>query len=313
MFKIYSIGSGLGDCFFIEIGEQTMPIRILVDGRDGTQTDEIITRLEEIEKSDDKKIDIMIVTHIDQDHIKGIIELMKKRPEMFEQTIVIYNYVTKDVISYSQAEEFEEKIKNHTVFSSAKQKYPDILGSKIEIISKGESKDFYNQIEELQKEIPILILLSPDKNGIDSVYEEYKIKRSKDKRGSAVKINRNSIVFLIEYKDKCALFAGDAYIKHIDKILSSLGENLNKKVIDIIKMPHHGAEKNNKGIVDFANKHKCSKFIVTGEDDWKGIHPHKGIINEITKKIIDFVIYAKMDIKDDQISVKAESDEEIEI
>lgn len=310
MFKIYSIGEGLGDCFLIEIGQK--PIRILVDGRNGTQSNVVMERLNEIIKSDGK-IDILIVTHIDQDHIKGTIELMKNKEEMFYGTIVVYNHVTKEVISYSQAEEYEEIIKDYIVLSTGKKKYPRILQEKIKILSVDERKNFHIQIEQLQKEIPILTLLSPDKNGIDSVYEEYKIRRPKNKNGSSVKINRNSIVFMIEYKNKCALFTGDAYLKNIEKLLSASTE-LDTKVISIIKMPHHGAKKNNKGIADFAKKHKCNKFIVTGESDWyEKKHPDKEVMLEINEKLTNYVVYTKINIKNNEIESNIQSDEEITI
>ena len=310
MFKIYSLGKGLGDCFLIEIGAK--PIRILVDGRDGTQNNEIEQILDEIIKYD-SKIDIVVVTHIDQDHIKGVIELMKRNEKMFCEVIVVYNYVTKEVISYSQAEEFEKIINNYMVLSTGKKKYPRILQEKIKVLSIDERKNFHIQVEELQKEIPILTLISPDKKGIDSVYEEYKINRPQNKPGNAIKINKNSIVFLLEYTDKCVLFTGDAYLKNIEKIFSA-SEELDNKVISLIKMPHHGAKENNNGIIEFAKKHKCNKFIVTGEVDWnEQKHPDKDVMIEINDKLTDYVIYTKVNIKDDRIEKNIQSDKEITI
>lgn len=306
MFTIHSIGKGLGDCFLIKIGEK--PITILVDGRDGTQNNEIIQKL--YEKSNGK-IDIVIVTHIDQDHIKGIIDIMKINPEMFKETIVVYNYVTKEVISYSQAEEFEKNIEKYEVISTGKTKYKTILQEKIKFVSIDERQNFHMQIEELQREIPILTLVSPDKKGIDNVYEEYKSKRPRNKSGNGNKINKNSIVFLIEYKNKCALFAGDAYIRNIDKILS-VSEELDKKTIDIIKMPHHGAENNNTGIGEFAKKHNCNKFIVTGEGSPKK-HPSENVLKNIKDNLDDYVIYTKASIENNEIKNNIQNDDEIEI
>lgn len=310
MFRVCSIGEGLGDCFLIEVGNEHEVIRILVDGRDGRQISEIESMLFPVgEKS--TEINILIVTHIDHDHINGAIELMRRNPEKFKSTIIIYNYVTKEVISYSQAEKFENIIKDHVVYSTSRKCYPKILQGKMRLLSMHKRTNFHEQIDEIQKKIPVITFLSPDRNGIDSVYEEYKMKRPQNKSGSSVKINKNSIVFLLEYEDKCVLFTGDAYLQNIDRILAE-SKVMNEKKFDIIKMPHHGAERNNKGIADFAKKHECIRFIVTGECDWQGKkHPDEEILNDIKKKIENCIIYTKVNIQYDVIDDNIKKNEDI--
>ncbi len=77
----------------------------------------------------------MLLTHIDQDHIKGLIKLFKNK-ENYEGVTVIYNKFINGVISYDQTKQFEELTERfHNIVSY--REYQDSVGSFEELIQAG--------------------------------------------------------------------------------------------------------------------------------------------------------------------------------
>ena len=285
MFKIISIGEGLGDCFIIKVGLDENPVHILVDGRYGNKKN--VSKIKNY-LGEGNVFDFIVVTHCDSDHIKGVVKLLKQGTCIDENTKFIYNFVTKPVnnsISYGDAEELEKIIKNYCVINTCSRDYKN-LSNKLYIMSIKDRNNFdinvYNDLK------PVLTLLSPDIQGINDVYIDFMNWKEKDKDANREKINKNSIAFLLEYKGKRALFTGDAYFEDIKEILDTFKDFSDKK-IDLIKVPHHGASKNCKGMVDYAIVHDCDRFLLTGEKEWvkNKKHPGKDILEEIINRYED--------------------------
>jgi beta-lactamase superfamily II metal-dependent hydrolase len=272
-FNIYNIGEGLGDCFFIEIKDNDKECIIMVDGRNSNIKD--ISG--EIEKFD--KIDYLVVTHIDADHIAGLLKIIENKKEKFENTIIIYNYVIKKEVNYEHARKFEKIIKNYNVISSCENNYRGVESDWLKILSYKDRCELDSQ--SIQKNCPCMTLIYPDKNGIKEVQEDYVSKQNKKEiQPKSELVNKNSIAFIIEYNDKTVIFTGDGEFDILSKRLNGL-KNFENKKIDLIKMCHHGANANNKGLDEFAKKHECNKFIVTGEKKWKKIHPGEEVLNSL--------------------------------
>lgn len=298
MFQIHTIGNGLGDCFLIEIGEEKYPIYILVDGRKACQANANIEEISKLMKSG-RVLDYLIVTHCDNDHIGGIIEIINQGKLINSNTNIIYNLVTKPVqadISYAQAEMLEKLATEYTLINTCSKDYSRLAG-KLLLLSRGKRADFNPQICEGNK--PILTLLSPSSSGINDVYLNYlEAKKDKNRKDSEV-INRNSITFLLEYENKKAIFTGDAYFCDVEPVLNSLKNFTSSTKIDFIKLPHHGALNNCGSIIGFAVQHQCEKLLVTGETMWKRRidaktgkiiepkHPAPMVLKDIVEKYIN--------------------------
>lgn len=86
MVQVEMFPANEGDCFLVTLIKQDY--RILIDG--GTsQTYKIFLRSRLLELSrQEKKIDLLIVTHIDNDHIGGIISLFKENGSFEEAKII---------------------------------------------------------------------------------------------------------------------------------------------------------------------------------------------------------------------------------
>ncbi|UCE28366.1 MAG: MBL fold metallo-hydrolase, partial [Candidatus Coatesbacteria bacterium] len=64
-----------GDCIWIEYGDPQKPSRLLIDGGTAGTYKAIRKRLKALE-TDERHFELLIVTHIDIDHINGILKLL---------------------------------------------------------------------------------------------------------------------------------------------------------------------------------------------------------------------------------------------
>jgi len=65
-----------GDCIWIEYGDPVRPGRILIDGGPAFAYPALRRRIERLPQND-RRIDLLVVTHIDADHIEGAIRLLR--------------------------------------------------------------------------------------------------------------------------------------------------------------------------------------------------------------------------------------------
>lgn len=289
MVKIKNVGINHGDCFFIEIENDADRCIIMVDGRkgDGESFNEIREMILEY-----KRIDYLIVTHIDNDHIKGILKVFSL-PETdlvrqaFYSTVILYNYVTKPIISYTQAREFEKLIQNNTVISTVKKCYEMYSSPCLKILSVTKRKVLDPWEQKDYGKYAVLTILHPHKEGIEDVYKDFII--HPDKSSNKV-VNKNSVVFLLEYGEHAALFTGDCFMKDIiDEIdqLKNMKSEKGFRKIDLIKIPHHGSYYNNEELAEFAKRHRTREFIVTGSKDWNKRHPSIKVLKELDEIVDD--------------------------
>lgn len=254
---IYNFSEGQEDVFCISIGNQEKT-NLLVDGGNGRV--DFITKMKEL---DIQELHYVLLTHIDQDHIKGVINMCKNK-EYCKDITVIYNRFTNGVISYRQAEQFEELTKYfHNVVSY--KEYQDSLGSII-FLSTSQRKKI-----EKEKDQIYITFLSPQKEKVQKLYEYYDYYKSnnKCKTGNAKIVNQSSIIFILEYNNYVVLMMGDGYIEDIIEAINSLSdtEKTNNPItkFDMIKIPHHGSEDNNRQLDKLLGKLPCDKFIITNK------------------------------------------------
>ena len=225
MFKIHNVGEGLGDCFFIEIGEVDEHYVIMIDGRTKKDYSYIKEKLKQF-----KKVDYLIITHCDDDHLAGVIECMRDNSikDKFADTVIVYNFVTKTVINYKTACVFEKLKKSNNIVSSVRYSYNEYNRENFKMLSLEKRYKF----PITNDSCVYLTFLFPNFEGIFNVRKDYEQKRAVGNYTPKKDIvNYNSIVFLIEYKGKKALFMGDNSINNIKIIIRDL-KNINEFNID---------------------------------------------------------------------------------
>lgn len=235
MIEIQNLSSGQEDFFFIKIEEKG--INILVDGgKSGTRSNQILKDLSEKKQ----RIDYIVLTHIDRDHIQGLLKILKSEyKDICEDAIIVYNKFTEGIISYKQAEEFENLIKGHEVIVSY-QEYQDNTGG-IRFFGVEQRKKLCHT------DGIYFTFLSPSRERVEQLYSYYEYYKKNDatKSDNSKIVNRSSIMFILEYKGAAILMTGDGTLSDIIPHINTLSEDRLVQPIkefQVIKLPHHGSQ-----------------------------------------------------------------------
>lgn len=207
-----------------------------------------------------RPIDLVVLTHTDNDHIGGLIELFgdAQRPDV---KTVWFN-------TFDDVKIFHKNRKR-----TAKTSYPDgidfyslIEGTHINHVDDVRVSAKYNDyfVDPNLK----LTVLSPTEKTLARFYKEWRteIFKKRDPRTSArgrdwdiplkhlqnKKVNKDfsrpngaSIAFLLEYGNRSFLLCGDAYSGVLEASLENLGfSESNPLKVDVFKLPHHGSSRN---------------------------------------------------------------------
>ncbi len=78
VFTVEMLAGGNGDALWIEYGDPDRPFRILVDGGTEPTRTTLAARFGAL-PDDQRHVELLIVTHIDGDHIGGILDFLEKQ------------------------------------------------------------------------------------------------------------------------------------------------------------------------------------------------------------------------------------------
>ncbi len=193
--KITFLDIGQGDATFIEWGDGTqMLVDCSIDSR-------ILEALGRVMRYGDHVIDYLLVTHPDQDHYGGCVDVLKR----FEIKNIVYTGYEKTGNTY----------------------FPIFLQA-----IEGEQSDFFQiQAEQIWKiGSSTLHFLYPD-----ALPMEHQVIKKMGKRDAS---NNTSIVFTLEYENKKILFTGDAEKEVEEYLIKKYGTALD---VDVLKVGHHGS------------------------------------------------------------------------
>jgi beta-lactamase superfamily II metal-dependent hydrolase len=248
-------------------------------------------------------IDIMILTHIDSDHIGGLIKYVKN-PLFDPNQVKKYWFNSKNIkftkwgdnISTGQAKTFEELLID---IGCIKDKWAENVTTATNCtLSDGINIDIISPSEEILEK---LFERWPD---LSAEYEKKlkdlaisSLKPSQIPRGSLKNlalsddtpqknifedlVNSSSIAFILKTFDMSVLFLGDAHPHFIEESLRSKNYSKDNKLkIDYVKISHHGSKNNTtNNLLDMID---CENFIIsTNGGSSSHTHPDRETIARI--------------------------------
>jgi beta-lactamase superfamily II metal-dependent hydrolase len=276
MFRLTLLPAREGDCLLATYGkDERTPTHMLIDGgRAGTWND--IKEASLLEMGAGARFEAIVVTHIDRDHIEGILKLSADRDfgaEVGDVWFNGYKHLSQELEEFGVAQ--AEKLS----IAIATRKWPWNMrfDNKAVKISDGEGAPGTIELESGLR----VTLLSPTSDGLKALEKDWdkwlaKAGIKKDQEEPAEELppddiesygappvpdldalcaeeedpddgipNGSSIAFLLEYEGKKVLCGADAHPDILEAALRRMGfSETNRLKIDLLKVPHHGSGRN---------------------------------------------------------------------
>ncbi len=239
MIEIRVLQAHQGDCIWVRcVSEKT--VNIVIDVGTSTFKREFKNLVEEINNKKEK-IDLLVFTHIDDDHIKGCIQYLQEKGEKIIDKVWINGSGSK---VYSDMQEhsvnnisnlvsliMKNNISMETPILEGKEYI--FFGGKIKVI--GPTK---NQMLKVAMEIEHSNQVTEHANGkyvgnIIDVQDKYQPDTSDT--------NKASIIMVLEFENKKILFTGDSTSENIIK---AVDKYYPESEFEVVKLPHHGSSRN---------------------------------------------------------------------
>lgn len=263
-----------------------------------------------------KIFDLVVLTHIDEDHIGGFISWIEndsKASDMigevwFNSGNVIKTWLASELewnnditlninpspqTSVGQGVQFEKFLNDNNLWKG-------------EIIMAGSKKNFHGldftilspdrqRLENLlgiwEKERPdsLTAKLSDHEISLADLHLKNKLVTDQTFNEDNAVPNGSSIAFLLSFKDKDFLFLADAFPSVIVKSLEDLGYSDKDKIsVEFVKISHHGSNSNTSPkLFRIIN----SKNYVVSTNSKQDNHPHKQLLGRLIDHHPDCVIY----------------------
>lgn len=274
--RVEILQAGTGDCIWLSHNKRN----VVIDG--GKQASAILSRYSQLPS--DESIDLLVITHIDSDHIAGVIglvETMMRNGDLNRLKQVWFNFPKKEETEeYSISEGNKlSSLLCHIEGLNWCNNTSLLLGNPIHIgdiklnviapnhdvaedylLEKPEELSYYNA--DWEDDLKILIENVDDDDIDDSCP------------------NSQSIVIIVECEGKKALFPGDCTPKELCSAIQSYkritGTHLK---LDLMKLPHHGSLRNI--TKELLSEIDCSNFIVSTNVNMQYGFPHKEAIAKL--------------------------------
>ena len=236
--EVHFLDVGQGDAIFIQTPKHT---QILIDG--GYDAD-ILKQIGGQMPFYDRSIDFVVATHMDADHIGGLVDVLEK----FEVGAVLM-----DRLVYLTS--------NSTISKQDNLKTTDIMG------------EFLSKIKE--KNINVILVAAGDRFWIDeNIY--FDVIWPPNETPTGLSDNDKSLVMKLVYKNDSFLLTGD-----MEKLAEyKLAQSLVDISVDVLKVAHHGS--NSSSVKYFLDKtHAKIAVIQVGKNPFG--HPHEETLERLKK------------------------------
>lgn len=329
MMKIEALQASKGDCFLITWNEVGHECSILIDaGIKGTYK-HIKSKLNEV-----KNLKGIFITHIDYDHIGGILNMiedtncpidMKQVTFYINTPELIISNNDNDKVNYEHATSVEIALNKKGIQKKAIYKgvYPNnkfsienleitILSPTLEILEKLKAEWTKESIyQEYLENSKVDDKVCIENNGLKSYDEIIKEDESFHNWEDDL-INASSMAFILEANGKKVLFLGDSNPLIVSSSLEELGNHKEKKLdVNLVKVSHHGSRFNTSK--QLLQSISCTDYLISTNGGGPYNHPHRETIVKLSEytrqnKSTPLNIYTNYDINLKKLLTNLEQD-----
>jgi len=312
--EIKFLKAGNGDSFLLSFNDGTANRNILIDGgiadtyySDSTSLyGELHTEIDLIRKKNEY-IDLLILTHIDNDHICGLLKWFELDNMAYKLVKNVWFNSGKLIATYLNEPENEDLRVGLKIFSDPKTGVHEAIDYEKYLIDKGIwDRKIIIQGQKIEKNGVTIQILSPDETQLKCLLKEYK-KATGDPAYTAGKEkdwnknlkdfideekktdfrfvqdkkpkNGSSISFILTFKGMHFLFLADSHPKGILKQLKDLGYSKeNPLEAKLMKVSHHGSKANtHKELLEIV---KTENYFISTDSSGHN-HPNKRTLARI--------------------------------
>lgn len=312
--KIKILKAGNGDSILLSFNDGKENRNILIDGGvDETYYSnstglygELQNEIDLIKKRNEH-IDLLILTHIDNDHICGLLKWFELDDKAYELVKNVWFNSGKLIATYLNEPENEDLRIGLKIFSNPQTGVNEAIDYEKYLIDKGIwDKKIIIQGQDIEQSGVQIQILSPDETQLKRLLKEYKnvtgnpaytSGKEKDwdtnikdfineERKNDFKFvqdnkikNGSSISFILTLNNKSFLFLADSHPKGIVKQLKTLGYSKDTPLeVEVMKVSHHGSKKNtDKELLEII---KTENYIISTDSSGHN-HPHKRTLARI--------------------------------
>lgn len=303
MFEIEMLPAREGDCLWIRYGDDEKPRQILIDGGRAATGKELKRRLDALPPGR-RDFELLIVTHVDRDHIEGTLDLLedpavaRRFKDVWFNGFDHLNDVKLETFGAVQGERLTAALLNGLPWNRKWR-------GKAVCLEKSDLKSvklpggmtltlFSPDRDKLKKLIPVWeseckkagILpgqksAPSERKGIESfggVDIEQLALTSFDPDPGAP--NGSSIAVLAEYGGKRALLAGDAHVDRLVESVKIFKSRSRRLKLDAFKVAHHGSQHNlSRELVEMLD---CRRYLISTNGSYFQ-HPTAAAVARIIK------------------------------
>jgi beta-lactamase superfamily II metal-dependent hydrolase len=316
-FNIEMLPARYGDCLWLEYGAGGDVHRLLVDGGPVSTFSWIEKRLKEVPMNE-REFELVVLSHVDADHIEGLVRLFADKPLPFAVDEVWFNG-------------WRQMKKAHGLLGAEQGEFLSAL--LVDRAPKAWKQNAGAKVVRTQRKLPrytlagglVLTLLSPTPATLDKMAKAWEkdLKKAKKQRlqpgdleaawaklatkkkflpkqgllGAAPDLddlltqefpldqaapNGSSIAFLAEFAGKSALFLADAHPQVIAGSVQRLcaERQTDRLAVDAVKVSHHGSKHNTSATL--VRLLQSASYLISSNGE-KFDHPDKECIAQILK------------------------------
>ena len=295
LFRLHVLPAGVGDALVVEYGEGQTTRRLLVDGGVGSAAEAVHGFL-----GDDAALELLVVTHIDNDHIAGALRLLETGaapPKPAQVWFNAYRHLPETKLQ-SMGPVEGERLTTHIVeqgypWNTAFESRAVMIGTdgppperpldggiRLTVLSPG-----HDELAELRKKWAPVV----QEGGLDPAVapppEPAPVAGLERMGGLDVATlsaqttpedttvaNGSTIVLLATWAGRTCLLAGDAHpkvlLRGIDQLVGP-GDVLD---VDVFKLPHHGSKAN--VTLELVRRVRASVYVFSSNGAGNSRHPN---------------------------------------